>query len=67
MALIAVLIPMALLGVVLALGRYEELLLPQREASLDDAPDRLKQPFGMPSLPKGATVEEVASHRPVGR
>ncbi|WP_369173755.1 hypothetical protein AB5J49_39845 [Streptomyces sp. R28] len=31
MALIAVLLPLLMLGVVLALGRYEELLLPRRE------------------------------------
>ncbi|WP_142215411.1 hypothetical protein [Streptomyces sp. SLBN-118] len=30
MALIAVLIPIAMLGIVLALGRYEELLLPPK-------------------------------------
>ncbi|MEU1000269.1 MULTISPECIES: hypothetical protein [Streptomyces] len=32
MALLAVLIPLLMLGVVLVLGRYEELLLPQDEA-----------------------------------
>ncbi|MBD0841609.1 MULTISPECIES: hypothetical protein [unclassified Streptomyces] len=30
MALLAVLIPLLMLGVVLALGRYEELLLPEK-------------------------------------
>lgn len=64
MAVIAVLIPIAMLGIVLALGRYEELLLPQREASVDHAIDRLKQPFGVPSLPEGATVEEAVGHHP---
>ncbi|WP_405891119.1 hypothetical protein OG427_35235 [Streptomyces sp. NBC_00133] len=60
MAVIAVLIPIAMLGTVLALGRYEELLLPQKETSVDNATDRLRQPFGMPSLPAGVTVEEAA-------
>ncbi|MER5835427.1 hypothetical protein ABT116_32510 [Streptomyces sp. NPDC002130] len=32
MALLAVLIPLLMLGVVLVLGRYEELLLPQDDA-----------------------------------
>jgi hypothetical protein len=31
MALLAVIIPVLMLGVVLALGRYEELLLPQEK------------------------------------
>ncbi|MBT2676564.1 hypothetical protein [Streptomyces sp. SD31] len=31
MALLAVLLPFLMLGVVLALGRYEELVLPRRE------------------------------------
>ncbi|WP_338784206.1 hypothetical protein [Streptomyces sp. DG1A-41] len=42
MALLAVLIPLFMLGVVLVLGRYEELLLPQ-----DDA-DR-REPAGVPT------------------
>ncbi|MFP3986987.1 hypothetical protein U9R90_05680 [Streptomyces sp. E11-3] len=33
MALIALLIPVLMLGVVLALGRYEELLLPPEESA----------------------------------
>ncbi|GAA2221595.1 MULTISPECIES: hypothetical protein [Streptomyces] len=32
MALLAVLIPLLMLGVVLVLGRYEELLLPREDA-----------------------------------
>ncbi|MEV0238951.1 hypothetical protein AB0I06_03280 [Streptomyces sp. NPDC050674] len=32
MAMLAVLIPLVMLGVVLVLGRYEELLLPQEDA-----------------------------------
>ncbi|MEU0219638.1 hypothetical protein ABZ281_33110 [Streptomyces sp. NPDC006265] len=32
MAMLAVLIPLLMLGVVLVLGRYEELLLPQEDA-----------------------------------
>ncbi|MFJ8535281.1 hypothetical protein [Streptomyces sp. NPDC093591] len=31
MALLAVLLPLLMLGVVLAMGRYEELVLPRRE------------------------------------
>ncbi|MET9684450.1 hypothetical protein [Streptomyces coeruleorubidus] len=41
MALLAVLIPLLMLGVVLVLGRYEELLLPQ------DDTDR-REPAGVP-------------------
>ncbi|MET7617965.1 hypothetical protein [Streptomyces sp. NPDC005408] len=38
MAIIAVLVPIAMLGILLALGRYEELLLPQQEeANAEDA------------------------------
>ncbi|WDV55649.1 hypothetical protein PV963_37535 [Streptomyces coeruleorubidus] len=53
MAMLAVLIPLFMLGVVLVLGRYEELLLPQ-----DDA-DR-REPVGVP--PAAAT----SSHAPAG-
>ncbi|MEU6688081.1 hypothetical protein [Streptomyces sp. NPDC046832] len=42
MALLAVLIPLLMLGVVLVLGRYEELLLPREDA------DR-GQPAAVPS------------------
>ena len=42
MALLAVLIPLLMLGVVLVLGRYEELLLPQED------PGR-SQPAAVPS------------------
>ena len=39
MALLAVIIPLLMLGMVLALGRYEELLLPVKKADpSDDAP-----------------------------
>jgi len=39
MALLAVIIPLLMLGMVLALGRYEELLLPMKKADpSDDAP-----------------------------
>jgi hypothetical protein len=38
MAAVAVIIPLLMLGVVLALGRYEELLLPPAEEA--DRPDR---------------------------
>lgn len=41
MAMLAVLLPVLMLGVVLLLGRYEELLLPQ------DGADR-REPVGVP-------------------
>ncbi|MFI6804875.1 hypothetical protein ACIBO6_07665 [Streptomyces luteogriseus] len=41
MAMLAVLIPLLMLGVVLVLGRYEELLLPQEDS------DR-REPAGVP-------------------
>ncbi|MER6423670.1 hypothetical protein [Streptomyces sp. NPDC001137] len=47
MALLAVIIPLLMLGMVLALGRYEEFLLPVKKADpSDDAP----------AGPLGATV-----------
>ncbi|WP_327327750.1 hypothetical protein OG735_38365 [Streptomyces sp. NBC_01210] len=65
MELIAVLVPIAMLGVVLALGRYEELLLsPHEEANAEYATGRHMQPLGVPSLPEGATVEGAAGGRP---
>ncbi|MFI8837118.1 hypothetical protein ACIGPN_40035 [Streptomyces afghaniensis] len=57
MAMLAVLLPVLMLGVVLLLGRYEELLLPQ------DGADR-REPVGVP--PAAATVgrwERVQSPR----
>ncbi|WP_175435780.1 hypothetical protein [Streptomyces hawaiiensis] len=57
MAILAVLIPLLMLGVVLVLGRYEELLLPQENA------DR-REPAGVP--PAAAAVgrwERVQSPR----
>jgi hypothetical protein len=47
MALLAVIIPLLMLGMVLALGRYEELLLPMKKA--DPSEDA-------PAGPLGATV-----------
>jgi hypothetical protein len=47
MALLAVIIPLLMLGMVLALGRYEELLLPMKKA--DPSEDT-------PAGPLGATV-----------
>ncbi|MBR8638759.1 hypothetical protein KEF29_04130 [Streptomyces tuirus] len=55
MAMLAVLIPLLMLGVVLVLGRYEELLLPQ-----DDA-DR-HEPVDVAPAPAAAT----SSHAPAG-
>jgi hypothetical protein len=40
MAMLAVIIPLLMLGVVLALGRYEELLLPQDPGQGADRYDR---------------------------
>ncbi|WP_405867625.1 hypothetical protein [Streptomyces sp. NBC_00005] len=49
MALLAAIIPLLMLGMVLALGRYEELLLPMRKADpSEDGP--------APAGPLGATV-----------
>ncbi len=55
MAMLAVLIPLLMLGVVLVLGRYEELLLPQEDA------DR-REPAGAP--PASAAV--TSSPAPAG-
>jgi hypothetical protein len=46
MAMLAVLIPLLMLGVVLVLGRYEELLLPQEDADPHE-------PAAVPSAPAG--------------
>ncbi|MET9528459.1 hypothetical protein [Streptomyces coeruleorubidus] len=56
MALLAVLIPLLMLGVVLVLGRYEELLLPQ------DDTDR-REPAGVPHT---AATTATSSHAPAG-
>ncbi|MCT9084151.1 hypothetical protein [Streptomyces fulvoviolaceus] len=55
MAVLAVLIPLLMLGVVLALGRYEELLLPAEET------DRLES-VALPA----ATSPAIASRGPAG-
>ncbi|GAA2915299.1 MULTISPECIES: hypothetical protein [Streptomyces] len=49
MAMLAVLIPLLMLGVVLVLGRYEEVLLPQENA------DR-REPAGVPVAPASAAA-----------
>ncbi|MHC3468869.1 hypothetical protein ACYF6T_09145 [Streptomyces sp. 7R007] len=56
MAVLAVIIPVLMLGVVLALGRYEELLLPAEKADPDE-----NAPVG---LAKG--YEITSSHGPAG-
>jgi hypothetical protein len=48
MAVLAVIIPLLMLGVVLALGRYEELLLPTAETDRND-------PVALPSAVSPAT------------
>ena len=55
MAVLAVIIPLFMLGVVLMLGRYEELLLPQEDG------DR-REPVAVPPAPAAAT----SSHAPAG-
>ncbi|MEV5102194.1 hypothetical protein ACFQ7G_36190 [Streptomyces massasporeus] len=55
MAMLAVLIPLLMLGVVLVLGRYEELLLPQEGA------DR-REPVGVPP----AAAAAASSPAPAG-
>ncbi|MET7573266.1 hypothetical protein ABZT04_32945 [Streptomyces sp. NPDC005492] len=51
MALFAVLIPPLMLGLMLALGRYEELLLPRQDTDLP-APAVTPQPLDA-GLPRG--------------
>ncbi|MFE0474677.1 hypothetical protein ACFW2V_24000 [Streptomyces sp. NPDC058947] len=55
MALLAVLIPLLMLGLVLVLGRYEELLLPQGDTGR-------REPAGAPS----ATAAATSSPAPAG-
>ncbi|WP_298558881.1 hypothetical protein [Streptomyces luteogriseus] len=55
MAMLAVLIPLLMLGVVLVLGRYEELLLPQEDT------DR-REPAGVPPT----AVAAASSPAPAG-
>ncbi|SOR77926.1 MULTISPECIES: hypothetical protein [Streptomyces] len=55
MAMLAVLLPLLLLGVVLLLGRYEELLLPQ-----DDDTGR-REPAGVPSAAAVGRRERMQS------
>ncbi|MGX1911835.1 hypothetical protein ACWIID_23655 [Streptomyces phaeochromogenes] len=49
MAVLAVIIPVLMLGVVLALGRYEEWLLPNEDRPLPAPP----APVGRPARPTG--------------
>lgn len=64
MELIAVLVPKAMLGIGLALGRLEELPPPPQEAaSVEYATGRRVRPPGVLSLAEGATVEGAAGHR----
>ncbi|MFF4269351.1 hypothetical protein [Streptomyces sp. NPDC001536] len=50
MAVLAVLIPLLMLGAVLALGRYEELLLPaEREEAVPLPPAPAPGPAGTPA------------------
>ncbi|CAM5634177.1 hypothetical protein STAFG_8044 [Streptomyces afghaniensis 772] len=57
MAMLAVLLPVLMLGVVLLLGRYEELLLPQ------DGADR-REPVGVPPAAAVGRKEKVQSPWP---
>ncbi|MGW3418512.1 hypothetical protein [Streptomyces phaeochromogenes] len=54
MAVVAVIIPVLMLGVVLALGRYEEWLLPNEDWPLPAQP--------APAQPPGATDGATLSH-----
>ncbi|MFL5999638.1 MAG: hypothetical protein ACJ736_36015 [Streptomyces sp.] len=54
MMVLAALIPILMLGVVLALGRYEELMLPERK-------DDRREPAAVPVV--GGTWEAVQSPR----
>ncbi|WP_406441248.1 hypothetical protein OHB14_19930 [Streptomyces sp. NBC_01613] len=65
MALLAAIIPLLMLGMVLALGRYEELLLPMRKADPSEdgpAPPGATVPLPVLGVPKSATT--VASGTP---
>ncbi|MGX1566523.1 hypothetical protein [Streptomyces sp. NPDC055506] len=57
MAMLAVLIPVLMLGAVLVLGRYEELLLPEENAGRHE-------PAGVPVPPASAAA--AASPTPAG-
>ncbi|MGC5035946.1 MULTISPECIES: hypothetical protein [unclassified Streptomyces] len=57
MALLAVLIPLLMLGVVLVLGRYEELLLPQGDTGR-------REPAGAPVAPAAATSSPAPAGTP---
>ncbi|MFC9503420.1 hypothetical protein [Streptomyces sp. NPDC057002] len=57
MAMLAVLIPLLMLGVVLVLGRYEELLLPEEKTGR-------REPAGVPVPPAPAAA--AASPAPAG-
>jgi hypothetical protein len=56
MALLAVLIPLLMLGVVLVLGRYEELLLPQDHTGRREPAD----------VPRAAAATATSSRAPAG-
>lgn len=60
MAALAVLIPLLLLGVVLALGRYEELLLPGREAAAEER-NALRAPTVPPAPSPGPAGTPASS------
>jgi hypothetical protein len=57
MAMLAVLIPLLMLGVVLVLGRYEELLLPQEDT------DR-REPAGAPPVAAAAASSPAPAGTP---
>ncbi|MFF4501803.1 hypothetical protein [Streptomyces sp. NPDC001401] len=74
MALLAVIIPLLMLGLVLALGRYEELLLPVKKA--DPSDDALADPLGAtvplpilrsPRRPARVVASETNPTRPTRR
>ncbi len=63
MAVLAVLLPLLMLGVVLALGWYEDLLLPARhEPRHDEGADR-REPAGAPRAAVAAATQATAADR----
>ncbi|MFI9819684.1 hypothetical protein ACIHFC_04275 [Streptomyces sp. NPDC052013] len=60
MAVLAVLIPLLMLGMILMLGRYEELLLPLRSEGDTDRPE----PAAAPLAPLAATPSASAAAPP---
>ncbi|MDN3293902.1 hypothetical protein QWM81_07560 [Streptomyces ficellus] len=68
--LVSVLLPPAMLGVVLAMGRYEELILPEPEAydpATTSRPAETAAPPASPAPPATAPASASARRRPKPR